>query len=160
MTGHQVFATLHTNSALAAVQRLRDIGISPDILSGNMIGVIGQRLSRKLCTQCKVPSLLSSHDQQLLGISAAEVVNTRIYKAVGCANCNQSGYRGRFVLMEVLVFDEKMDELVATNASPPEMARYARGAGFVSLRDDAIRRVLSGDTTIEEVSRVVSLSKR
>jgi type II secretory ATPase GspE/PulE/Tfp pilus assembly ATPase PilB-like protein len=160
MTGHQVFATLHTNSALAAVQRLRDIGISPDILSGNMIGVIGQRLSRKLCAQCKIPSLLSSHDQQLLGVTAEEVINTRIYKAVGCAHCNQSGYRGRFVLMEVLVFDEKMDELIANNASPPEMARYARESGFVSLRDDAIRRVLSGDSTIEEVSRVVSLTKR
>lgn len=160
MTGHQVFATLHTNSALAAVQRLRDIGISVDILAGNMIGVIGQRLSRKLCGQCKIPSSLTLHEQELLGVTNDELANTRIYKAVGCAHCNQSGYRGRFVLMEVLLFDEGMDELVATNASPPEMARYARSAGFVSLRDDAIRRVLTGDTTIEEVSRVVSLVKR
>lgn len=160
MTGHQVFATLHTNSALAAVQRLRDIGVSPDILAGNMIGVIGQRLSRKLCKHCKTPHLVSPHEQQLLGIASSEVANSRIYKAVGCANCSQSGYRGRFVLMEVLVFDEKMDELIAGNASPPEMARHAREAGFVSLREDAIRRILSGDTTIEEVSRVVSLTKR
>jgi type II secretory ATPase GspE/PulE/Tfp pilus assembly ATPase PilB-like protein len=160
MTGHQVFATLHTNSALAAVQRLRDIGISADILAGNMIGVIGQRLSRKLCGHCKVPMALSPNDQKLLEIPAADVSNTRIYKAVGCDHCSGAGYRGRFVLMEVLIFDEKMDELIATNASPPEIARYARSAGFVSLRDDAIRRVLAGDTTIEEVSRVVSLLKR
>jgi type II secretory ATPase GspE/PulE/Tfp pilus assembly ATPase PilB-like protein len=160
MTGHQVFATLHTNSALAAVQRLRDIGVSSEILAGNMIGVIGQRLSRKLCVHCKTPTLLSPTDQKLLGITPAEAQNTRIYKAVGCEHCNQSGYRGRFVLMEVLIFDEKMDELIATNASPPELARYARSAGFLALRDDAIRRVLAGDTTIEEVSRVVSLVER
>jgi type IV pilus assembly protein PilB len=160
MTGHQVFATLHTNSALAAVQRLRDIGVSSEILSGNMIGVIGQRLSRKLCAHCKSPALLSLADQKLLNVSPADVPSVRIFKAVGCEHCNQSGYRGRFVLMEVLIFDEKMDELVATNASPPELARYARSAGFVTLRDDAIRRVLAGDSTIEEVSRVVSLIER
>ncbi|MDI9334858.1 MAG: GspE/PulE family protein [Cytophagales bacterium] len=160
MTGHQVFATLHTNSALAAVQRLRDIGVSSEILAGNMIGVIGQRLSRKLCVHCKAPAQLSPHDQQLLGVAIGDATKTHIYKAVGCAHCSQSGYRGRFVLMEVLIFDEKMDELVATNASPPELARYARSAGFVTLRDDAIRRVLAGDSTIEEVSRVVSLVQR
>jgi type II secretory ATPase GspE/PulE/Tfp pilus assembly ATPase PilB-like protein len=160
MTGHQVFATLHTNSALAAVQRLRDIGISADILAGNMIGAIGQRLSRKLCAQCKVPTTLSINEQQLLEVSNADLSNTRIYKAVGCEHCNQSGYRGRFVLMEVLLFDEKLDELVASNANQPEMARYARSVGYVSLRDDAIRRVLAGDSTIEEVSRVVSLTLR
>ncbi len=160
MTGHQVFATLHTNSALAAVQRLRDIGVSPEILAGNMIGVIGQRLARKLCTQCKAPALLTPQDQKLLGVTDANAPTTRIYKAVGCEHCSQSGYRGRFVLMEVLLFDEKMDELIATNASPPELARYARNAGFVTLREDAIRRVLVGDTTIEAASRVVSFAER
>lgn len=160
MTGHQVFATLHTNSALAAVQRLRDIGVSPEILAGNMIGVIGQRLARKLCTQCKVPTPLLPADQKILGVADSDVASTRIYKAVGCEHCGQSGYRGRFVLMEVLLFDEKMDELIATNASPPELARYARSNGFLTLRDDAIRRVLVGDTTIEAASRVVSFAER
>jgi type II secretory ATPase GspE/PulE/Tfp pilus assembly ATPase PilB-like protein len=160
MTGHQVFATLHTNSALAAIQRLRDIGVSSDILAGNMIGAIGQRLSRKLCVQCKVPATLSPHEQLLLDVSAEDLANTRIFKSVGCEHCNHTGFRGRFVLMEVLLFDEQLDELVSTNASPPEMARYARSSGYVSLREDAIRRVLAGDTTIEEVSRVVSLIQR
>jgi type II secretory ATPase GspE/PulE/Tfp pilus assembly ATPase PilB-like protein len=160
MTGHQVFATLHTNSALAAVQRLRDIGVSTDILAGNMIGVIGQRLSRKLCGHCKAPIALGSAEQKLLGVSDVDAPTTRIFKAVGCDHCSGSGYRGRFVLMEVLLFDEKMDELIASNATPPELARYARSAGFVSLREDAIRRVLIGDSTIEEVSRVVSLVVR
>ncbi len=160
MTGHQVFATLHTNSALAAVQRLRDIGVSPEILAGNMIGVIGQRLARKLCAQCKVLTHLTPNDQKLLGVADGDVASTRIYKAVGCEHCGQSGYRGRFVLMEVLLFDEKMDELIATSASPPELARYARSIGFLTLRDDAIRRVLIGDTTIEAASRVVSFADR
>ncbi len=160
MTGHQVFATLHTNSALAAVQRLRDIGVSPEILAGNMIAVIGQRLARKLCTQCKAPTPLTPTDQKLLRVTDSDMTSTRIYKAVGCSHCGQSGYRGRFVLMEVLLFDEKMDELIATNASPPELARYARSAGFISLREDAIRRVLVGDTTIEAASRVVSFAER
>jgi type II secretory ATPase GspE/PulE/Tfp pilus assembly ATPase PilB-like protein len=160
MTGHQVFATLHTNSALAAVQRLRDIGVSSEILSGNLIGAIGQRLSRKLCGQCKVSAPMTPHEQQLLGVASTPQKGASIYKAVGCEHCKGSGYRGRFVLMEVLLFDEKMDELIATNASQPELARHARSAGFLSLRDDAIRRVLAGDSTIEEVSRVVSLAQR
>ncbi len=160
MTGHQVFATLHTNSALAAVQRLRDIGVSAEILAGNLIGAIGQRLSRKLCQQCKVSAEPTQDELNLLGGPNPRNSAAPLYKAVGCEYCAGSGYRGRFVLMEVLLFDEKMDEFVANNASPPELARYARSAGFQSLREDAIRRVWAGDSTIEEVSRVVSLVRR
>jgi type II secretory ATPase GspE/PulE/Tfp pilus assembly ATPase PilB-like protein len=160
MTGHQVFATLHTNSALASIQRLRDIGVSPDILSGNMIAAIGQRLARKLCLECKKPDLPTLSERTLLGITAEQDSGKKIYRAIGCVNCGQSGYKGRFVLMEILLFDEKIDELISNNAGPAELAQHARKNGYVTLTDDAIRRVLVGDTTIEAVSRSVSLSHR
>lgn len=155
MTGHQVFATLHTNSALGAVQRLRDIGVSAEILAGNMIGVIGQRLARRLCPHCKTRRPPSAHEKILLELPDDE---HPLYQAAGCAHCSQRGFLGRVLLMEVLCFDETLDHLVAKHASHIELARHARAEGFTSLRDDAIRYVLAGHTTVEEVSRVVNLA--
>ena len=159
MTGHQVFATLHTNSALAAVQRLRDMGIPPDLIAGNVIGVIGQRLARRLCPHCKTPDTLSPENLALL--QEADAGNTAtVYRAVGCEHCYGLGYRGRVLLMEVAVFDEQMDELVGSNGTLPDLLRHARSKGFKTLRDAALRRVLAGETTLDEVARTVSLALR
>ncbi|WP_411881719.1 GspE/PulE family protein [Polaromonas sp. YR568] len=155
MTGHQVFATLHTNSALGAVQRLRDIGVSAEILAGNMIGVIGQRLARRLCPHCKTHRSPTAQEKILLELTEDD---HPLYQSVGCAHCSQRGFLGRVLLMEVLCFDETLDHLVAKHASHIELARHARAEGFTSLRDDAIRYVLAGHTTVEEVSRVVNLA--
>lgn len=160
MTGHQVFATLHTNSALSSLQRLQDLGISAHILAGNLIAAIGQRLVRKLCNFCKLAAHPSLTEQALLGINPAEAAQSVIYRAVGCSHCLDTGYRGRFVLLEVLALNEQMDALVASNASAPQLLEQAKQAGFAPLRQEAIDRVLIGETTVEEVSRVVSLAPR
>jgi type II secretory ATPase GspE/PulE/Tfp pilus assembly ATPase PilB-like protein len=169
MTGHQVFATLHTNSALSAVQRLCDIGVPSSTLAGNLIGVLGQRLVRRLCSHCKLAYCPSEAEMASLGLhreknrtdglhnSSEEGNDPILYRPGGCSVCREEGYIGRTALLEVLVLDEGMDALIANMASPPELARQARLSGFISLRDDAIRRVLAGETSIEEAARVVSL---
>ena len=159
MTGHQVFSTLHTNSAVGAIPRLLDIGIRPDIMAGNIIGVMAQRLVRKLCPQCQEPYEASELERRLLGVHAS----TRpvlIYRARGCAYCEQQGYKGRTALLEVLKFDTEMDELIARGATTREIARAAFEKGFKPLADAGINRVLNGVTSLDELSRVVDLTDR
>jgi type II secretory ATPase GspE/PulE/Tfp pilus assembly ATPase PilB-like protein len=159
MTGHQVFSTLHTNSAVGAIPRLLDIGIRPDIMAGNIIGVMAQRLVRKLCPQCQEPYEASELERRLLGVHAS----TRpvlIYRARGRAYCEQQGYKGRTALLEVLKFDTEMDELIARGATTREIARAAFEKGFKPLADAGINRVLNGVTSLDELSRVVDLTDR
>ncbi|VUD68037.1 Type II secretion system protein E [Thalassocella blandensis] len=156
MTGHQVFTTLHTNSALGAFPRLIDIGIKTNIMAGNIIGVIGQRLVRKLCTKCKTERMSEDFEQIILGVSE----QIKLFDAVGCESCNHSGFRGRVCVMEVLQVDTEFDELVAHNATAKEMRDYAISSGFVTMADEGIRRILAGETTLEELSRVVDLTSR
>lgn len=158
MTGHQVYSTLHTNSAIGSIPRLLDIGILPDILAGNIIGIIAQRLVRKLCNKCKEayePDELECH---ILGMAPG--VSTTLYRAVGCPHCNHQGYKGRISVLEVLKMDSDLDELMARRATMREMRTAAISKGFRPLAEDAIRRVLEGITSIDEISRVVDLTDR
>src|SRR5581483_6241939 len=158
MTGHQVFTTLHTNSALGAFPRLLDIGIQPDIMAGNIIGVIAQRLVRTLCSQCKEAYKPSREERMLLGEFADQT--EAIYKAVGCRACDNKGYRGRTAIMELLVMDADMDELVARRSTLKELRTAAMAKGFRPLAEAGLRRVLDGVTTLSEVSRAVDLTGR
>ncbi len=159
MTGHQVYSTLHTNSAIGAVPRLLDIGILPDIMAGNIIGVVAQRLIRKLCVHCKTPYQAESGELRLLGI-ATETPRPVIYRPCGCERCDFQGYRGRLAIMELLRINGDMDELIARRATAREMRKLAHDMGFRSLADDGLRRVLDGSTSIEELGRVVDLTDR
>lgn len=159
MTGHQVFSTLHTNSAIGAVPRLLDIGILPDIMAGNIIGVIGQRLVRKLCVHCKEPYDPSKMERQLLGLGIGSEAPP-IYRPVGCSHCEHQGYSGRLGLLELLKFDHDIDELVARKATVREINKVAKSKGFDTLADDGLRRILDGVTSLDEVSRVVNLTDR
>ncbi|HNJ75377.1 MAG TPA: GspE/PulE family protein [Azospira sp.] len=159
MTGHQVYSTLHTNSAIGAVPRLLDIGILPDIMAGNIIGVVAQRLIRKLCVHCKTPYQAESGELRLLGI-ASETPRPVIYRPCGCERCDFQGYRGRLAIMELLRINGDMDELIARRATAREMRKLAHDMGFRSLADDGLRRVLDGSTSIEELGRVVDLTDR
>jgi type II secretory ATPase GspE/PulE/Tfp pilus assembly ATPase PilB-like protein len=159
MTGHQVFSTLHTNSALGAIPRLLDIGILPDIMAGNIIGIVAQRLIRKLCPHCKQPYEPEGLEKKLLQIDEQHESVT-LYRASGCDQCDQHGYKGRMALMEVLRMNQEMDELVTRRATMMELKQMALSRGFVQLADDGIRRVLSGETSLDEVSRVVDLTDR
>ena len=158
MTGHQVFSTLHTNSALGAFPRLLDIGILPDIMAGNIIGVVAQRLVRTLCPQCKVSYEPNDFERVQLGISSKQTIS--IFKACGCEACNGNGYKGRMAIMELLRIDHDFDALISRRAHIDELRKLALEKGFSTLADDGIRRVLEGYTSLSEVMRVIDLTMR
>lgn len=158
MTGHQVFSTLHTNSAIGSFPRLLDMGVLSDIISGNIIGIIGQRLIRKLCSKCKEQQEITDIEKQLLGVGGQEM--THLVASVGCSYCHQTGFKGRIALLEILRMDTDLDELVARKASQREIIKMAEEKGFRSLANDGIKQVLEGKTTLSELSRVVDLTAK
>ena len=158
MTGHQVYSTLHTNSAAGAFPRLLDIGIVPDILAGNIIGILGQRLVRKLCRTCRQSYDPDVRERRLLGITPTEPA--AIFRAVGCEQCDYQGYRGRQSILEILKIDGAIDELIARRATAREIVGAAKAAGFRTLADDGVRLVRAGLTGLDEVMRVVDLTDR
>jgi type II secretory ATPase GspE/PulE/Tfp pilus assembly ATPase PilB-like protein len=158
MTGHQVFTTLHTNSAVGSIARLRDIGIKAGIMAGNIIGVIAQRLVRKLCVQCKQVYDPSKLERQLLRLGVGSEAPP-VYKAKGCPKCDHTGYKGRLALMELLRFDSELDDVVAREGTSRELHEIAVTNGFNTLADDGVRRVLEGVTSMDEVSRVLDLTE-
>jgi type II secretory ATPase GspE/PulE/Tfp pilus assembly ATPase PilB-like protein len=158
MTGHQVFTTLHTNSALGAFPRLLDIGIQPDILAGNIIGIIAQRLVRVLCTHCKEAYAPSREERQFLGASAEQV--SYLHRSVGCKLCDNKGFKGRTTVMEILVMNSDIDELVARRATTKELRAAALATGFRSLADEGMQRVVDGITSLAEVAREIDLTGR
>jgi len=159
MTGHQVFSTLHTNSALAAIPRLMDIGVKPDILAGNIIGIIAQRLVRKLCSECKESYEMSDLERSLLNLKVTDKQQT-IYRVKGCQLCEGQGYRGRLAIQEILHFDTDLDEIIARRGTQRELMRAALSKGFKTLAEAGSSRVLDGSTSLEEISRVIDLTSR
>jgi general secretion pathway protein E/type IV pilus assembly protein PilB len=160
MTGHQVFSTLHTNSALGAIPRLLDIGVLPDILAGNIIGVIAQRLVRKLCPHCRKPYTPGKEELRMLGIEQQFRSAPVLYHPAGCQLCDYQGYRGRIAIMEILRMDDDLDDLVLRRATHREIRMAAATKGFRTLADDGLRRVIEGITALEEVMRVIDLTER
>lgn len=151
LTGHLVLSTLHTNTAVGAVTRLRDMGVEPFLLASSLIGVLAQRLVRVLCPQCKEPSKMTPIDCDMFGLPQNHAPT--IYKAVGCDACNRIGYLGRTGIYELVHVDDKLRAMIHDGAGEHQMEDYAR-ARTPSIRQDGIRRVLAGDTTLEEVLRV------
>ena len=158
MTGHQVYSTLHSNNAMGAVPRLVDIGISAEIMAGNIIGIVAQRLVRRLCKHCRQPYEANESEWRILGVKGDKAPT--IHRAVGCDHCEYQGYRGRLAIMELLKLDAELDELMAHRATPREMLSAAMAKGFRTLADDGVRRVLDGSTSLEELMRVIDLTDR
>jgi type IV pilus assembly protein PilB len=158
MTGHQVYSTLHTNSSIGAIPRLMDLGVLPDIMAGNIIGVIAQRLVRLLCPQCKEEYAPTPEERALLGPDAQTV--SYLYRPAGCKHCDNKGYKGRAAIMELLVMDSDMDELVARRATVRELRAAAITKGFRTLAEEGLQRVIEGATSLAEVSRTVDLTGR
>ena len=158
MTGHQVYSTLHTNSAIGAIPRLLDIGIVPDILAGNIIGVIAQRLIRRLCKHCRQAYQANAGECGMLGVRPDRPPT--VYRAVGCDQCDYQGYRGRMAILEILKLDADLDELIAHRATGRELHKAAVAKGLRTLADDGVRRVLDGTTALDELIRVVDLTDR
>jgi general secretion pathway protein E/type IV pilus assembly protein PilB len=159
MTGHQVYTTLHTNSAIGAIPRLLDIGVLPDVMAGNIIGIVAQRLIRRLCDHCKSPYHAEAHELHLIGAST-DGPKQVLYKPTGCEICDFRGYKGRIAIMELLRVDASIDELIARRATTHEIRNKALLQGFSTLADDGLRRVLNGTTSLEELARVVDLTDR
>jgi type IV pilus assembly protein PilB len=158
MTGHQVYSTLHTNSAVGAIPRLLDIGIVPDIMSGNIIGIVAQRLLRKLCRTCRQSYDPDVRERRLLGLTPTEPVS--LYRSVGCEQCDYQGYRGRMSILEILKIDPAIDELIARRGTVREILTAALAKGFRTLAEDGIRLVRGGVTGLDELMRVVDLTDR
>ena len=159
MTGHQVYSTLHTNSALGAIPRLLDIGVLPDIMAGNIIGIIAQRLVRRLCTHCRKPYPAEAHECKLMGVAVGQSAPI-LYRAAGCDHCEYQGYRGRIAIMEMLRLDNDLDDLISRRAPQRDIRNMALEKGFRALSEDGLRRVLDGSTSIEEVGRVIDMTER
>lgn len=151
LTGHLVLSTLHTNSAVGAITRLDDMGVEPFLLASSLTGVLAQRLMRLLCKHCKKPMLATAKECEVLGIDP----NTSpvIYHPGGCAHCRQSGYAGRCGVYELIAIDDEMRAMVHDHASEQQLRKHARQL-FPSLRQDGYRRVIMGDTSLEEILRV------
>lgn len=151
LTGHLVLSTLHTNSAIGAVTRLRDMGTEPFLLSSTVIGVLAQRLVRTLCPHCKEGAPTTDKERELMGLSADQQVT--IFHAVGCDQCAQTGYVGRMGIYEIIEIDETLRKYIHDNASESDMLTHVR-LTTPSIRQDGWHKVLNGQTTIEEVLRV------
>jgi general secretion pathway protein E len=153
LTGHLVLSTLHTNSAIGAITRLDDMGVEPFLLASSLTGVLAQRLARLLCKHCKKPMVASTSECALLGVP--EATSPVIYHPVGCAQCRFSGYSGRTGVYELIAIDETLRTMIHDRAAEQQMRKYAREL-FPSIRQDGYRRVLAGDTSLEEILRVTS----
>ena len=159
MTGHQVYSTLHANSAAGTIARLIETGVPSGVMAGNIIGIIGQRLVRRLCVHCREPYAPAGLQRRILGLGAGPEASP-VYRAAGCGRCEHQGYQGRLSLLEMLRFDTDIDELVSRGATTREISGAAHAKGFRSLADDGVRRVLEGVTSLDEVARVVDLTAR
>lgn len=157
LTGHQVFTTLHAGTALNAIPRLLNLGVERDFVSGNIAGIVSQRLVRRLCLACRREAPATPEEQTLLAWQNGEPP-PMLYHPVGCTDCLQTGYVGRLPIMEVLTVDETLDDLIHTHASQERLRHYARSQAFHSMLDDAKIHVLAGETTLEEISRVLEVS--
>lgn len=156
LTGHLVLATLHTNDAPSTVIRLLNMGIEPVLIAATLRMVIAQRLLRKVCSQCKIPYEITGSQLTALGVNMAVDVDTKITlsKGRGCDHCHNSGFKGRVGIYEVMEISEEMKQLVVRKAPPSEIRTAATRGGVEGLRDVAIKKMLAGLTTIEEVVRV------
>jgi len=151
LTGHLVLSTLHTNTAVGAVTRMFDMGVEPFLLSSSLVGVVAQRLIRVLCPDCKAPYLPDNTEREFLGLG--EHVGHSMFKPVGCKRCNNSGYRGRRGIYEIVSVDSNIRRMIHDKVSEDIMIKEARLTGR-SILDDGKEKVLEGITTVEEILRV------
>ena len=151
LTGHLVFSTLHTNDAPSAVARMVDIGIKPFLISSAVRAILAQRLVRKLCNDCKVPSALGDKELRALRIEASQAADAQIMGATGCNRCRNRGFRGRLAILEIFKIDDEVRTMINEELTTPQIRKRARELGMRTLREDGVRKVLAGMTTAEEV---------
>jgi general secretion pathway protein E len=155
LTGHLVLSTLHTNDAATALTRLVDLGIEPYLVASTVEAVLAQRLVRRICESCKEPTAPTPEESRALGPEAASLDG--VWAGKGCSECRGTGYRGRTGIYELLVMDEALRGAVQENASASRLEALALAQGMCLLREDGLRVIREGLTTVEEVLRVASL---
>ncbi|HFS7660425.1 TPA: GspE family T2SS ATPase variant LspE [Legionella pneumophila] len=154
LTGHLVLSTLHTNTALGALTRLHDMGVESFLLSSSIVGLIAQRLVRKLCSHCKTPHELRHEEKELMGLKPDADVS-KVFEPKGCDSCNHLGYKGRTGIYELIIVDETLRGMIHRNENIQTMENYLRPT-TPSIREDGFKRVLCGDTSLAEILRVTS----
>jgi type IV pilus assembly protein PilB len=153
LTGHLVFSTLHTNDAPSAITRLRDMGIEPFLITATVEAVLAQRLVRKICTECRTEFEPSDELLMELQLPIAQARQYKFYYGRGCQRCNNSGYKGRCGIYELLEIDDDIRDLITSSASVDDIKNYARSQGMTTLREAGLKMIFDGITTIDEVVR-------
>jgi type IV pilus assembly protein PilB len=156
LTGHLVFSTLHTNDAPGAVTRLVDMGVKPFLVASSVKAVMAQRLVRRICKNCAVPTEPQPEELRLLEADASEFEGANLQKGRGCANCGNTGYKGRMGIYEIFMVSEEIQNLIFDNRPSNEIRDAARKLGMRTLRDDGLRKAAAGSTTLEEVIRITA----
>ena len=155
LTGHLVLSTLHTNTAVAAVMRLKNMGVEPYLIASAINGIVAQRLLRRLCDRCKVAYTPENEELARLGLDKKSIANIKFYTGKGCDLCNKTGYRGRIGTFEVMVLDKLARELIADSGTEEEILKGTLDSGMRYMSQDGIDKVKQGLTSIEEVLRVL-----
>ncbi len=153
LTGHTVFSTLHTNDAPSTITRLRDMGIPPFLITATVEAILAQRLVRRICTQCREETTPSAEALEDLDLKPEDIADKTYYRGKGCDACNNTGYKGRVGLFELMVLNDDLREMIMTSSSRDELRDSARGFGMVTLRDAGMEAAEQGRTTLEEVIR-------
>jgi type IV pilus assembly protein PilB len=153
LTGHTVFSTLHTNDAPSTITRLRDMGIQSFLITATVEGILAQRLVRRICTQCRETTVPSSETLADLDLTPTDIAGKNYYRGRGCDTCNNTGYKGRVGLFELMVMNNNLREMIMQDASTEELRDAARSYGMVTLRDAGMRAAEDGLTTLDEVVR-------
>ncbi len=157
LTGHLVLATLHTNDAPSAIARLVDLGIEPYMISSTLIGVMAQRLVRKICERCKKERFLDSDEAVALKLTVPDGKRIQVHEGEGCHQCRKTGFFGRTGIFELLSIDEGIKELIVEGVDTPTIEREAVRRGMKTLRQSGLRKLAEGMTTVEEIIRVTGL---
>jgi type IV pilus assembly protein PilB len=157
LTGHVVFTTLHTNDAPSAITRLRDMGLPTFLITATIEGVLAQRLVRKICNNCRTEFQPSQEIAMELGMSTAEAATKKFFYGKGCERCNNTGYKGRMGIYELLIMNDELREMVVAEASLDDFRTACRKSGMRTLRESGLQSIHAGLTSIEEVLRETML---
>ncbi|MBI2608376.1 MAG: type II secretion system ATPase GspE [Deltaproteobacteria bacterium] len=157
LTGHLVLATIHTNDAPSTVTRLIDMGVEPFLVSSSLLAILAQRLIRKLCETCKQPHTALDEELDQIGITQTQAAEHTIYKAQGCSDCLNKGYKGRTAIHELMIMSDAVKDLVLKNMDAGTIKKQAVNEGMITLRDSGIEKILEGSTSIAEILRATQV---
>ena len=157
LTGHLVLSTLHTNDALGAVSRMRDLGVPPFLLGSSLLGVMAQRLLRRVCTHCAVPVMLSADQIEALGVPLPLLPDgVQLRQGAGCVRCRNTGYFGRVGIFEIADVGPALRQAIGAGAEPAVLAQLAKQGGMRTLREAAVLKLARGQTSFDEVVRLTT----